>query len=647
MRMTSWISRLRSQWCSNGGRRRERPLTIICMEPLEVRVLLATTPVIGNLGSTVNYTEGAPPILVAPTATVTDAGGEYAKSVLKVTTTNGAGADLLGIVPGAGVGLAPNGVVMYSPAQGTAPAQVATVAGGAAAAPLVVTFNTTATQGAIKAVLDQVAYGHGASTLQFPDRTISYQITDGAGTASAVVSKSIHVNPAPVIGKLGEKLNYTEGAPPMFVAPQATLDDASNGYANAKLTVTTTNGAAGDQLGIQPGRGIGLGQNGVVMFAASQGATAVQVGTVTGGAGATPLVVTFNASATKAAEQAVLVQIAYGNGTSTLAIPDRNVTFKFVNGSNVSSAVVGKPIHVNPAPVIGKLGEKLNFVEGAPPILVAPQATLNDASNSYANATLTVATTNGGPGDQLGIQPGLGVKMAPNGVVMFASAPGATAIQVATLTGGAGAAPLVVKFNASATKAAEQAVLNQIAYGNGTSTLQIPNRNITFKYTGGNKVSSVPVGKPIHIIPAPVIGQFGGTVTYVAGGSAALLAANATISNAAGAWANSKLTVGVNGQATDRLTITTGSGLTIGAGNTLSFNGTAIGTFAGGSGTTALVITFNASATQAAVQSVLNHVAFSSTSATPGLADRLAQFSFVDGNNVPSALYKKLVKVTN
>ena len=85
---------------------------------------------------------------------------------------------------------------------------------------------------------------------------------------------------------LGDKFNYTEGAPPMIVAPKATLNDAANGYANATLTVATTNGAAGDLLGIQPGLGVGLGANGAVRFAASAGATAVQVGTVPGGAGA-------------------------------------------------------------------------------------------------------------------------------------------------------------------------------------------------------------------------------------------------------------------------------------------------------------------------------------------------------------------------
>src|SRR5262249_53947405 len=160
------------------------------------------TPVIANLGGLVTYVEGAPPIPVAPAATVTADTSAYANSVLKVTTTNGAGADLLGVVPGAGVGLGQNGGVLFSPAMGTMPGQVGTVSGGEAAAPLVVTFNASATPGAVKAVIDQVGYGNGTSTLPFPDRVISFQITDGTGTPSTAVSKSVHVLPAPVIGKL-------------------------------------------------------------------------------------------------------------------------------------------------------------------------------------------------------------------------------------------------------------------------------------------------------------------------------------------------------------------------------------------------------------------------------------------------------------
>src|SRR6478735_7734123 len=109
MHLTSWISRFRSQWCSTTVRRRQRVPAMVCTEPLELRVVLSTTPVIGYLGGLVTYVEGAPPIPVAPTATVTADTSAYASSVLKVTTTNGAGADLLGVVPGAGVGLAPNG----------------------------------------------------------------------------------------------------------------------------------------------------------------------------------------------------------------------------------------------------------------------------------------------------------------------------------------------------------------------------------------------------------------------------------------------------------------------------------------------------------------------------------------------------------
>jgi hypothetical protein len=107
-----------------------------------------------------------------------------------------------------------------------------------------------------------------------------------------------------------------------------------------------------------------------------------------------------------------------------------------------------------------------------------------------------------------------------------------------------------------------------------------------------------------------------------------------------------KLTVQItaNAQSTDRLAVRNeGSGLgQIGVtGNSVTFGGVPIGTFTGGIGSTALVVTFNASSTPASVQQLLRNVTFANISETPAIAPRNVRVTLTDGdggtfNPIPS-----------
>ena len=65
----------------------------------------------------------------------------------------------------------------------------------------------------------------------------------------------------------------------------------------------------------------------------------------------------------------------------------------------------------------------------------------------------------------------------------------------------------------------------------------------------------------------------------------------------------------------------------------MTFGGTTIGTFTGGTNGTNLVITFNNNAaTPAAVQALLDHILYSNSSSNPSLADRTVTYSVNDGD---------------
>jgi hypothetical protein len=102
---------------------------------------------------------------------------------------------------------------------------------------------------------------------------------------------------------------------------------------------------------------------------------------------------------------------------------------------------------------------------------------------------------------------------------------------------------------------------------------------------------------------------------------------------------------GGTGLAEDRLTIVNqgnGAGQIGVSGSNVSYGGTLIGTFTGGTGgSTPLVVTLNASANNAAVQALVRDVAYTNVSDNPSAADRTVTVTLTDGDggtsNIPTA----------
>ena len=78
----------------------------------------------------------------------------------------------------------------------------------------------------------------------------------------------------------------------------------------------------------------------------------------------------------------------------------------------------------------------------------------------------------------------------------------------------------------------------------------------------------------------------------------------------------------------------------------MTFGGTTIGTFTGGTGTTALVVTLNASATPAAAQALVRNVTYRNVSENPSTATRTARFVLTDGDGGTSAPATREITVT-
>src|SRR5262249_9336083 len=114
----------------------------------------------------------------------------------------------------------------------------------------------------------------------------------------------------------------------------------------------------------------------------------------------------------------------------------------------------------------------------------------------------------------------------------------------------------------------------------------------------------------------PVISLPGGDLSYTENDPATVLDSGAIVTdNASPDLDTGTLTVSftANGSTDDRLEINnegTGSGQIGVSGSDVSYGGTTIGSFTGGSGTTDLVVTFNSSATAEAVQALLRNITY-------------------------------------
>ena len=126
----------------------------------------------------------------------------------------------------------------------------------------------------------------------------------------------------------------------------------------------------------------------------------------------------------------------------------------------------------------------------------------------------------------------------------------------------------------------------------------------------------------------PMITLPSGDLRYGIGQSGVGIDGRAAISDTnTSSYAAATLTVTLtaNGAADDRLEIRndgTGPGQIGVSGNTVSYGGTAIATFTGGSGTTPLVVAFNASADPTAAQALLRNITFRNVNSSPSLNRR-------------------------
>jgi len=442
-------------------------------------------------GGAVFYTENGSPVELNPMATVSDVDAQdYDGATLTVTNANGDSGDRLRIGGG------------FSVFNGSISTRswivIGAVTGGEGTTPMIVTFNNRATAADVRDVMRSITFTHDGDNPTSTQRAVAFQISDGDGGSSEVRTTFVNVTPVNDAPSLtgGGTASYTENAAPVQLNATGTATDAdSPNFDAGALTVANTNGDAGDRLVIRA----------MSNFTVSGGVVSrlgTPIGTVTGGSGQTPLVVTFNASATPAIVQELSQSIGFRHAGENPTSTQRVITFQVSDGDGGSSQVLTQSVNVTPvndAPVLGGINGTVGYTRNAAAgVQLASTARVTDAdSANFDTGRLTVAITSGGNASnrlQLG-----GTLFTLNGQNVVRTVNGtSTVIGTLNANGGVGTTSFEVTFNANATAGIVQQLVRAMRFRTvgSTSTVQ---RVVSFTVTDGDGGTSNTLTKTVNV----------------------------------------------------------------------------------------------------------------------------------------------------
>ncbi|MEZ4643607.1 MAG: cadherin-like domain-containing protein [Chloroflexota bacterium] len=257
---------------------------------------------------------------------------------------------------------------------------------------------------------------------------------------------------------------------------------------------------------------------------------------------------------------------------------------------------------VNDSPAINNVnGGTVSFTEGDAPIRLATTGTITDAENvPFEDGDLTVVIATGaGDGDNLLISPGNGITLVGSTVLYNGTAFGTLTIAPDghTLTVGS--------LLDTATLTALQNLLRRIAFQNTSNAPTPDDRGVTFRLREADgTISNIPVVtvEVTGLNDPPVISGVSGTVNFTENDLFELIANSGTVDDVDSAdfdGGNLTATITVNCTADDLIGITPGRPISL-VGTNIRYNGTVVGTYAGGDSCGApLVVTFNTGASRA------------------------------------------------
>lgn len=484
----------------------------------------ALPPVIDLGSSTLTYKNKSGAQLISPTASLTDPDSAVFTGG-KLTVTMGPGAvvgDTLRIRrQGTGAGqidAANDGTVKFGKTV------IGSWSGGTNGRPLVITFKSTASRSAVQALIRDITFETSLTNTSLKTRTVNFQLTDGKGGSSTVVTKTINVvnttgadvqrktggdpqdeaDLTPTILLSGASVTVASGGIPVLLDTSVQVYDTNLPSLNlngAKLVISlTSNGTSSDKLSVL-NEGTGQGQVGAPTSGSiTYGGLAI--GTRSGGTGTTPLTITFNRKATLAMVQEVARNLQFQTSTANKSALDRSVSFQLKTADGTVSNAANTVIRVTTGalpPVINLGDSVLTYTNQSGAQLISASALLTDPDSTvFTGGKLTITLGSGAvAGDTLRIRrqgTGAGqIDAAIDGTVKFGST------VIGSWSGGTNGRPLVITLKSTASQAAVQALIRNVTFETSATNTSLQTRTVNFQVTDGTGGSSAVATKTIAV----------------------------------------------------------------------------------------------------------------------------------------------------
>ncbi len=589
-------------------------------------------PTTTNLsGDSISFTEGGSAVLLdaSSNATVTDADSSNfnAGNVTVSITSNRVSTEDVLAIRNEGTGAGEIGIsgatVSYA---GTA---IGTFTGGSSTNDLVITLNGNANAAAVQALVRNLTYNNSnTGDITTTSRTVRITVNDGDGgtSSNADITASITgVNDAPTYSFTGASPTYTENGTAADVYSSATVGAVESSQSIDQVTMTVSNVSDGSSeiLAID-GSDVAL-TNGNSVTTSTNGMTVA----VTVSSGTATITISKSGGISSAAAQTLLDGITYRNTSENPTTASNRVItvtgIRDTGGTTNSGADTATPNATSTITVTA-----VNDT----PVVTAPTAislTDTSASDTFSNQTGTLSASDAeGTTLTYGITSGTtGGSTSISSITYDVSRTGTYGtLYLNSSTGQYVYVPNASAINALAGNTSESFTVSASDGSlSGTQTL-------TINVTAANDL--------------PQISSLNGdSVSFTEDGNAVLLDAssNTTISDVDTTNFNTgNVTVSIVGNrvsSEDVLSIRnegTGAGQISVSGTTVSYAGTTIGTFTGGSSTNDLVITFNNTVSSSAVQALISNLTYTNTHSTlPDTTSRTVRITVTDNNSGTSS----------
>ncbi|QDT04437.1 Pentaxin family protein [Rubripirellula lacrimiformis] len=435
-------------------------------------------------------------------------------------------------------------------------------------------------------------------------------------------------------------VEYTENGPSLYIDNSLVLADVDDHLLDSAVVAITGNYAIGEE---------------VLTFSS--------YGNITGSWDQSTGTLTLSGSDSVANYQSALRSVRYANISDDPSTDTRTVSF-IVNDGDSDSTTYTREINitaVNDLPIADLNGSNdagidytTSFAEGDGQVsIVDADATISDVDNAtYEMLGVNLNNFSDGSAELIRIN---GVTFQYGVADNVTTAVGSTTFEIDFDGSGF---TIVEVTTAPIPQSDLQALLRTITYENNSQNPTAGNRTIDVIPSDSDFGNASPVAVSTISVTsandAPVLATTDGTTSYTEDAtSAEIIDGGLTVSDADSVdFASGTINVrnASGGESTDRLTVRhegTGSGQLTVSGSNLIIDGITIGSFSGGTGLgDDLVITFNANADAADVQSVGRRVAFSSVSQAPSEAARTIEFTITDGDGGTSTVETQLVTVS-